>query len=132
MLMSELADELKIDAGNMSRQVRLYYRLQNRDKPGRLDQQAVHHLKEAHTLVTNHTVKNYPQALRQVLGLSEAPVSPASVLEIKQSLQDIYDSQVRTEKRLNGMAKRFKLLLDRLDQAGGLDDVVSDEKFDSE
>lgn len=133
MLMSELADELQIDVGNMSRQVRLYYRLQNRDKPGRLDQQAVQHFREAHTLVTNHAVKNYPQALKQVLGLSDAPVPPASVLEIKQSLQDIYDSQVRTEKRLNSMAKQFKFLLDRLDKPSGFDDgVVNDEKFDSE
>ncbi|WP_229723662.1 hypothetical protein [Deinococcus aerolatus] len=130
--MSELADELQMDVGNMSRQVRLYYRLQDRDRPGRLDPQAIDDFYAAHALVTSRTVKNYPQALKQVLGLSDAPVPAAVVTEIKQSLEDICDSQVRTEKRLNNIAKHFKLLLDRLDKQSGCDGVVSEDKFDSE
>lgn len=132
MLMSELADELQMDAGNMSRQVRLYYRLQGRERPGRLDPQAVDDLYAAHALVSSRTVKNYPQALKQVLGLSDAPVPAAVVSEIKQTLEDICDSQVRTEKRLNSMAKHFKVLIDRLDKQSGFDGVVSEDTFGSE
>jgi predicted N-formylglutamate amidohydrolase len=129
MLMSELADELKMDAGNMSRQVRLYYRLQERDRPGRLDDKAVSDLRQAHALVVARAVSTYPQALKQVLGLVAAPVPAASVAEIKQVLTEIRDSQLRTDKRINAMAKRFKALLDQLDKQGQAVETDADDEL---
>ncbi|GHF61095.1 hypothetical protein ACFOME_03760 [Deinococcus metalli] len=120
--MSELADELKMDPGNMARQVKLYYTLREDDRPSRLDPQAVEHLRAAHRLVVSGAVRNYPQALRQVLGLTEVPVPSAVLKEILQSLEGVRDSQLRTEKRLNSMAKAFKALLIQSDKQGRLDD----------
>ncbi|MBB5235528.1 hypothetical protein [Deinococcus budaensis] len=113
MLASELSRELNVDASVVSKRLKTYCAMQGMERPLRLDEQVVGHMREVHRLLSGGTAQNTQEAVQMVLGTYVESVPPAIALDIVQRLEALENGQRLLMEQMTRMADYWEELRNR-------------------
>lgn len=115
MIASELALELGIEPGTLSKRLKTYYKKLGVDKPRNLSDDVIEHMKTVHNLLNNDREKtvNTTTAIEMVLGQHREAIPPDSVKAIELHLSDLAESQLALHSKLDGLTAMFLEAMNR-------------------
>lgn len=117
MIASELAPELNIDAGVLSKRLNLYFRETGEERQKVLSDQTIQHMREVNNLIDNNQARNSRMAVLMVLGKYVEAAPPNSVLRIENLLLQLLESQ-------SNLSVKFDRFLDAISHQNGKNNLV--------
>ena len=93
MIASELALELGIEAGILSKRLKLYFGELGEERPRTLSELAVGHMREVDGLLKGNRATTTRAAVQMVLGKYVEAVPPSSVLKMERYLVQLLEGQ---------------------------------------
>lgn len=119
MLASELAAELQVDAGVMSRRLALYFTEAKQERKRYLSEQTVSVVRQAHRLYEDGDAKSFKTALQMVIGTYSEPVPPESARLIEQRLSQLEDMQEQTLQKVDRVLRYLETAMGQSVEDGG-------------
>ena len=134
MIASELALELQIEAGILSKRLKLYFGELDAERPKILPAPAIEHMREVDCLLRSNQAANTRTAVQMVLGKHVEAAPPSSVVKLEHALIRLSESQQALHQKLDQLlATHFSkesgpllpptsatLLTDEVNQQSGL------------
>ena len=134
MIASELALELQIEAGILSKRLKLYFGELNAERPKILPAPAIEHMREVDLLLRSNQAVNTRTAVQMALGKHVEAAPPSSVVKLEHALNQLSESHQALHLKLDQLlaahfSKESRLLApltstsalsDEADQQSGL------------
>lgn len=93
MIASELALELQIEAGILSKRLKLYFGELDVERPKTLPAPAIEHMRKVDHLLRSNQAVNTRTAVQMVLGKHVEAAPPSSVVKLEHALIQLSESQ---------------------------------------